>query len=254
MTFKRLFLGILFVISILYAQSDTVKRNSNLGLEALLMVDYSLITSDNAVSQAGVINSSNGVGYNLGIGLRWQIKKFLSWRNGVNFRMKRFHSTYTTQDALFNQYSTQEYGNLHYFGIYSALHFELNNFIIGAGVDFSFAYFYRADYNVKNSSGTVVYDGTNQDQSIIAKKDGVNSFNMQLDINLILGYKIKLAKGAFNITPILQFTGSTIPMFNISGIPNSNNRSGVYGLLINGGLIVDFGFGPRLKKISLLDD
>lgn len=231
---------------------------SKFGIDIPLLANYSIISSDQLVTQVGVKNSSNGFGYNLGIGLRWQLSKTIFWRNGVNFRMKRFHSNYAAQDTAGNNYNVDEYGNLHYFGIYSALHLEFGNFILGAGFDISFGNVYRADYSIKDNTGFEVYKEQNQPTSIIAQKNDKNNFNAQFDLNLILGYKIRLANGACNLKPVFQYTIPLVSMFDVPvtgiGPPSFYNRTGVNGFLINLGVIVDVGFPPKPKAQSLLSD
>jgi hypothetical protein len=237
---------------------DTYYDGSKFGIDIPLMADFSIISSDPLVKQANVINSSNGFGYNGGIGLRWQLSKSIFWRNGFSVRMKRFHSNYAAQDTSGNQYNVDEYGNLHYFGLYSTIHFELGNFILGAGFEASFANVYRADYSIKNNTGQVVYNEQNQPNSIIAEKNNQNNFNGQFDMNFILGYKIRMANGAFNLKPVFQYTMSLVSMFDVPitgiGFPSFYNKTGVYGSLINLGFIVDIGFPPKPKAPSLLED
>ncbi len=232
---------------------NTPYDGSKFGLEVPVLANFSLINSDNLVTQYGIQNASNGFGYTTGLGLRWQLSKTIFWRNGASFRLKRFHSTYAvTTDTVGSIGISDEYGNLHCIGLYSILHLEFGNFILGGGFDFSFASIYRANYNIKNSSGMVIYDEENQSESIIAE----NGFHMQFDMNLILGYKIRLANGACNLKPIFQYTVPLVSMFDVpvGGIPSFYNRTGVYGFLINLGVIVDFGFPAKPKPRSLLDD
>lgn len=238
--------------------TNTIYDGSKFGIDLPLMANYSIISSDQIVTAAGVKNSSNGFGYNLGVGLRWQLSKTIFWRNGVNFRMKRFHSNYMGTDVSTTPPTTvyvDEYGNLYYFGLYSTLHLEFGNFILGAGLDIAVANIYRADYSIKDNTGVEVYNQQNQSTSIIAQKDNKNNFNPQLDINLILGYKIRLAKGAFNIKPVFQYTMPLVSMFDvpIQGGPINAPR-GVNGFLINLGVIIDIGFPPKPKAQSLLDE
>ena len=240
--------------------ANTFYDGSKFAIDIPLLANYSIISADNLVTAAGVKNTSNGFGYNLGIGVRWQLSKTFFWRNGVQFRMKRFHSTYAAQDTAGNQYGVEEYGNLHYFGIYSAMHMEFGNFILGAGFDLSVASVYKADFTIKDNTGAVVYNETNQSNSIIAHDNSTqkNKFNAQFDLNLILGYKVRLIKGALNLKPIFQYTIPLVSMFDVpisgAGIPSFYNRTGVYGFLINLGVVVDIGFPPHPKPKSLLED
>ncbi len=241
-----------------FTNPNSIYDGSKFGIDIPLMVDYSMVNSDQLVTQVGVKNTSNGFGYNLGIGLRWQVSKTFFWRNGLTFRMKRFHSNYAAQDTAGNSYLVDEYGNLHYFGMYSALHMEFSNFILGGGLDFSFANVYRADYSIKNGSGQVVNSDQNQPTSIIASNNNKNNFNMQLDMSLMLGYKFRLANGALNIKPIFQYTLPLVSLFDVPisgiGVPSFNNRTGVYGYLISLGVIIDIGFPPKPQVRSLLED
>lgn len=240
--------------------SSTIYDGSKFGIDIPLMANYSLINTDNAVTQAGVRNSSNGFGYNLGIGLRWQLSKTIFWRNGLSFRTKRFHSNYAvTTDTTGSIGVADEYGTLHNIGIYSAMHLEFGNFILGGGIDLSFAQIYRADYSIKNSAGAVIDNTQNTDVSIIAQQNGKNKFNVQFDMNLILGYKFRIANGALNIKPIFQYTVPLVSLFDLpqiyQGQPTSfYNRTGTYGFLISLGVIVDIGFPAKPKPRSLLED
>lgn len=246
-----------------FINPNTIYDGSKFGIDIPLLADYSIINSDLAVTAANVKNTSNGFGYNLGIGLRWQLSKSVFWRNGFNFRTKRFHSNYAAQDTSGNLYSFDEYGNLHYFGFYSTMHLEFGNFILGGGFEFTYAYFYRANYSIKNSSGQVVNiypiqnssgglisGAENQSNSVIALN---NNFNVQFDMNLILGYKIRLANGACNIKPIFQYTVPLVSMFDLAP-PQLFNRTGVHGFLVSLGVIIDVGFPKRPKPKSLLED
>jgi hypothetical protein len=73
-----------------------------------------------------------------------------------------------------------------------------------------------------------------------------------------LGYKIRLANGAFNIKPVFQYTLPLVSMFDIQvsglGPPSFFNRTGVYGSTINLGIIFDIGFPKKPKPKSLLED
>jgi hypothetical protein len=243
-------------------QKNSYYDGSKLALDIPLLADYSIISSDPIVTQVGVKNTSNGFGYNVGIGLRWQLSKTLFWRNGLNFRMKRFHSNYAATDGSTTPPSTvyvDEYGSLYYFGVYSALHLEFGNFILGAGFDISFGSVYWADYSIKDNSGQVVYTNTKpESQSIISQKNNKNNFNAQFDLNLILGYKIRLANGACNLKPIFQYSIPLVSIFDVPvqglGPPSFYNKTGVHGYLINLGVIVDIGFPPKPKAKSLLND
>lgn len=241
-------------------EPDNEYDGSKFGIDIPVMANYSLITSDQIVSQVGVKNTSGGFGYSGGIGLRWQLGRAFFWRNGLSVKMKRFHSTYMATDDASNLLSVDEYGNLHQLGWYSSLHMELGNFIFGAGFDLAFGSIYRADYSIKNSSGQVIYTGEADPQSIIAQDTatGNNKFNAQFDISLTLGYKIRLANGAFNIKPAFQYTLPLVSMFDIQvsglGPPSFFNRTGVYGSTINLGIIFDIGFPKKPKPKSLLED
>jgi hypothetical protein len=50
---------------------------SKFAIEIPIMANYSMIYSDNLVTAVGVKNSSGGFGYNVGVGLRWQLNKTL---------------------------------------------------------------------------------------------------------------------------------------------------------------------------------
>lgn len=233
---------------------DTPYDGSKFGLEVPLLGNYTLINSDNLVTSAGINNTSGGFGYNLGLGLRWQLSKNLFWRNGFRANLKRFKSNYLATDTAGNNFTVDETGNLHYFGLYSNIHIEFSNFIIGGGFDVSFGSIYRADYSIKDQSGATVYVGEGEPTSIIAEQNG---FNAQLDLNLIIGYKFRLANGAFNIKPIFQYSIPLVSMFDvpIQSQPISfTSRSGVYGYTINLGFIIDIGFPPPPKVNSLLDE
>ncbi len=238
---------------------DMPYDGSKFAIDIPLLANYSIISSDQLVTAVGVKNTSNGFGYNLGLGLRWQLSKSLFWRNGFNVRLKRFHSTFNAQDTAGNAYIVEEYGNLHYFGMYSMMHLEFGNFILGAGFEASFGNVYRADYIIKDGgSGATVYDEKNQSESIIAEKNGSNNFNAQFDMTMCIGYKIRLAQGAFNLKPVFTYSIPFVSMFDIpiSGIgpPSYYNGTGVRGFTINLGVIVDIGFPPKPKAKSLLED
>lgn len=243
-------------------KNNTPYDGSKFGIDIPLLANYSIISSDPVVTQVGVRNTSNGFGYNLGIGLRWQLSKTIFWRNGLSFRTKRFHSNYTGTDTSTTPPTTvnvDEYGNLYYFGIYSALHLEFGNFILGAGFEAAFGSVYWADYSIKDNGGQVLYTNDQpESQSIIAQKNHKNNFNGQFDLNLILGYKIRLAGGAFNLKPVFQYTIPLVSMFDVpvtgAGPPSLYNRTGVHGSLICLGVIVDIGFPPKPKAQSLLTD
>lgn len=231
---------------------------SKFAIDIPIMANYSIISSDQLVTAVGVRNSSNGFGYNVGLGLRWQLSKTFFWRNGFNVRMKRFHSNYAVEyDTSGSTGISDEYGNLHYFGMYSMMHMELGNFIMGAGFDISFGNIYRADYSIKDNTGAVIFDGKNESQSIIAQKNGKNNFNAQVDLTMCLGYKIRLARGGFNLKPIFQYSIPLVSLFDLDlGIPQSPyyNGTGVKGFTINLGVIVDIGFPTKPKAKSLLNE
>jgi hypothetical protein len=237
--------------------NSTIYDGSKFAIDIPVMANYSLIVPDQLVSQLlGVQNTSNGFGYNLGVGLRWQLNKSFFWRNGINFKMKRFHSTYQAEstDTSQNPLLADEYGNLHYFGIYSTLQMELGNFIAGAGFEFAFANIYRPNYSIKNNTGAVIYTGDYNNVSIVASNPAKqNNFNLQFDLNLVFGYKIRLAGGALNLKPVFQYSVPLVSIFDVAP-PFLYNRFGVNGYLITLGVIVDVSFPTKPKPKSLLED
>ena len=245
--------------------SNTVYDGSRFAIDIPLMANYSLISSDPLVAQMGVRNTSGGFGYTVGAGLRWQLNKSMFWRNGAIFKMKRYHSyygiTYEDQNGQNQAGTADEYGNLHYMGFYSNLNMEFGNFILGAGFDLSGVLAYRGDYSLKDNSGSefykgAVYNSQGQEYSVVASQNGKNNFNVQFDLNLTLGYKIRIAEGAVNLKPVFTYTVPVVPMFELSqtGIPiGPLMGTGVNGFIINLGLIVDISFPKKPKPKSLLD-
>lgn len=240
--------------------SSTPYDGSKFAIDIPIMANYSLINSDNLVTQYGIRNYSGGFGYYAGLGFRWQLGKLFFWRNGVNFRMKRYHSNYFVDDGTPIIKNCDEYGDLHYIGMYTMMHMELGNFILGGGLDIGFGSIYRAQYSIKDNTGAEVYSGNNNNQSIIAwdTLTNRNKFNAQVDLTMVLGYKIRLAKGACNLKPVFTYSIPLVSMFDVNldtgGIPSFYSGTGVHGFNLNLGLIIDIGFPKAEKPRSLLDD
>lgn len=240
--------------------SSTIYDGSKFAIDIPIMANYTLINSDNLVTQYGIRNYSGGFGYYAGLGVRWQLGRSFFWRNGVNVRMKRYHSNYLLDDGTPILKTCDEYGDLHYIGMYTMMHMELGNFILGGGFDIGFGSIYRARYSIKDNTGAEVYSGNLNNESIIAwdTLTNRNNFKAQVDLTMVLGYKIRLAKGACNLKPVFTYSIPLVSMFDVNlptgGIPSFYSGTGVHGFNLSLGLIIDIGFPKAEKPRSLLDD
>lgn len=222
--------------------SETQKYNANIygsrwGIDIPLIASYGFVTYPEQLN-AYVITQSNGFGYDVGIGARVNIFPTLTFRTGLHFWNKRFHSYFPAYDPNDNPpqtYLVDEYGTIHYAGIYAIAAYEGSNVVLGGGFTFSFWNLYRADYRIKNSGGSLVGGDMNVEQSILASR-----FKNQFDFNLHFGYKFSLLNNQLHIKPIFQYTMPMVPLFEFSS--NLPLEMSISGYLIQLGIITDIGF------------
>lgn len=222
--------------------SETKKYNAHIygsrwGIDIPLIASYGFVTYPEQLN-AYVITQSNGFGYDVGIGARVNVFPTLIFRTGLHFWNKRFHSyfpAYNPNDNPPQTYLVDEYGTIHYAGIYAIAAYEASNVVIGGGFNFSFWNVYRADYRIKNSGGSLVGGDENVGQSILASR-----FKNQFDFNLHFGYKFSLFNNQLHIKPIFQYTMPMVPLFEFSN--NLPLGMSISGYLIQLGIITDIGF------------
>lgn len=210
---------------------------SRWGIEIPLYATYGFVSYPEQLNSA-IITTSNGFGYDIGIGARYTAMPSLTLHAGFHFWDKRFHSYYLAVDPNQNPpqtYNVDEYGTIHYMGMYATTDYEVSNVVVGGGFAFSFWNTYRADYRIKNTSGSIVNDDSNVDQSILTDK-----FNNQFDFIIHFGYKFSLFKKQLKLKPMFQYTMPMIHLFEFSD--NTLKNFGISGFLLQLGLTVDIGF------------
>ncbi|MCX7743621.1 MAG: hypothetical protein N2167_03550 [Flavobacteriales bacterium] len=210
---------------------------SRWGIDIPLFASYGFVSYPEQLN-AAVITKSNGFGYDVGIGARVNALPTLTIRAGLHFWNKRFHSYFLAYDPNDNPpqtYQVDEFGTIHYAGIYAIADYEVNNVVVGGGFTFSFWNMYRADFRIKNSNGSLVGGDENVEESILA-----NRFNHQFDFILHFGYKFNLLNNQLKIKPMFQYIMPMVPLFEFSN-PSLQGMS-VTGYLVQLGIITDIGF------------
>lgn len=219
------------------AKYNAVIYGSRWGIDVPLLASYGFVSYPEQLN-AAVITKSNGFGYDVGIGARVNVLPTLTLRAGLHFWNKRFHSYYLAYDPNDNPpqtYQVDEYGNIHYAGLYAIADYEASNVVVGGGFTFSFWNMYRADFRIKNTNGSLVGGDENVGQSILASR-----FNNQFDFIMHFGYKFNLLNNQLKIKPIFQYTMPMVPLFEFSN--TSLQGMSVSGYLIQLGIITDIGF------------
>lgn len=210
---------------------------SRWGIDVPLFASYGFVSYPEQLNVA-VITKSNGFGYDVGIGARVNVLPTLTLRAGLHFWNKRFHSyylAYDPNDSPPQTYQVDEYGTIHYAGLYALADYEVSNLVVGGGFTFSFWNIYRADFRIKNSNGNLVGGDENVDQSILASR-----FNNQFDFIMHFGYKFNLLNNQLKIKPMFQYTMPMVPLLEFSN--TSLQGMSLSGYLIQLGIIADIGF------------
>jgi hypothetical protein len=209
---------------------------SRWGIDVPLFASYGFVSYPEQVNLY-VITQSNGFGYDGGIGARFNALPTLTLRAGIHFWNKRFHSYFKGQSATNPPqiYDVDEYGTIHYGGMYLMASYESSNIIAGGGFSFSFFNIYRANYRIKNNSGSIVGGDENVSESIVAER-----FNNQFDFVVNFGYRFSLLNNQIKIKPIFQYTMPLVPLYQFSF--TQLQGMGVSGYLIQLGVITDIGF------------
>ncbi|MGQ3012907.1 MAG: hypothetical protein ACT6QS_04340 [Flavobacteriales bacterium] len=227
------------------------RPRKTIGVEAMAMATYTLISYPNTLSQV-YRTTSGGAGFEFGVGFRATVARGLTFRTGINIRDKAFKFTANTLQLVDGQGNVttatiNETGRTYYPGIYFNIGQEWKYFMVGGGFTSSFYSGYRGKYNFTTSSGfSGSEDKTKGSLMVhdINKPDGSeNNFNMQFDINLTIGGRFAVGD-KLTLKPVLMYSIPMVPLFN-SGVTVNNGLSNVelnvhaYSLKL--GLIVDFG-------------
>lgn len=212
-------------------------HGSRLGIEFPLYASYGFVSYPEQLNVV-IITTSNGFGYDVGTGVRFNALPSLSLHAGIHFWNKRFHSYYLAYDSNQNPpqtYNVDEYGTIHYMGMYATADYEVSNVVVGGGFIFSFWNMYRADYRIKNSSGAVINNDSNVSQSILTDK-----FNNQFDFTMHFGYKFSLFNKQLKLKPTFRYT---MPMLHLFEFSDPSLKSyGLSGFLLQLGITADIGF------------
>lgn len=262
-----------------YTQNDNNKNNNNgytyspnlrtldsdidgskWGIEAYGAGAFPIANAENTLQIAGINARSSGFSYNVGLGARRQLGSTMFFRVGANIKLKRYLALYQGVQGSTNL-SIEEQGNLTYGGIYMMIQNEMRiGFIIGGGFDLSFINVYSGNYKFTNIANGQVQNFQNETISLLSNTDPVYPdvpFNWQFDFNILLGYKIRMMQGAFNMKPFFQFSIPLVPVIDvrIPGVPINSPlyNTGINVSMLNLGIVFDVGFPPKPKVKSLLD-
>ncbi len=232
---------------------DAETYGSRWGIEVPTFLSYGFVSYPNELNLI-VQSGGNGLGYDVGIGARVNVLPSLTLRAGIHFWNKGYQSNYliSVGSNPTENYEVNEYGTIHYGGMYGMIDYEMRNVIVGGGLSFSVWNTYNINYKFRNLANNQIIEEFNQKELIL-----IDQFTNQFDFTFHFGYKINLLNKQLKLKPMFQYTMPLLQLFDYKNdLQGPVNLSGysISGYLIQFGLITDIGFPVRKKLKPLFED
>jgi hypothetical protein len=199
-----------FSFILLLATTFSAKSQKVFSLEAPVSFAGTIIFVPAELQES--FTSKFAPGYSIGVGVKYNVKKYMALRGGVQYWNKPFNIKYIgyfdggSGNLFF--VDVEERGNIRYLGIYAHFLLDRRKIFLGGGPEFSVWNRYRGSWKVfDHLNGQLLHHEKNATESTLNDK-----FIQQLDLVVTFGMKIWL-KDVAVIKPNIALCSPILPLY-----------------------------------------